>query len=152
MLIARENCFIRVFRSGQLNNFAQLTTAYLAAFVSPPHRGEPLDEYQQDIDLDTPADLVGITCNTSHCHGRYPPTWLSNLLVSSVLYVLAGLFWNLECIPGRGVVFAFMEEKWPGAETRSSFARVADLATLCMVLVGLLIGYFILDYLRSAPR
>ncbi len=63
-------------------------------------------------------------------HGRYPPTWLSNLVVSSVLYALAGLFWNLERIPGRGVVFAFMEDKWPRAETRSSFARVAGLLPL----------------------
>jgi hypothetical protein len=84
--------------------------------------------------------------------GRYPSTWALNLVVSSVLYFLAGLFWNLEWIPERGVVFAFMLEKWPCTESRSSFARVAGLAVLCMVLVSMMIGYFVLDYLRSAPR
>jgi hypothetical protein len=28
--------------------------------------------------------------------GHYPVTWWANLLASSVLYLCAGLFWNLD--------------------------------------------------------
>jgi hypothetical protein len=45
--------------------------------------------------------------------GRYPDTWAANLFASSVIYLAAGLFWNLEFRPGRGVIFSFMREGWP---------------------------------------
>jgi len=64
LLITPENRFIKAFRRGQFNNFAQLTMPYLAGFVRWPHQVALLDEYNQAVDLDTPADLVGITCNT----------------------------------------------------------------------------------------
>ena len=35
--------------------------------------------------------------------GVYPATWWANLCASSVLYLSAGLFWNLEWTPERGV-------------------------------------------------
>jgi hypothetical protein len=84
--------------------------------------------------------------------GQYPSTWLFNWIASSVLYVLAGLFWNLEWIPGRGVVFAFMQEPWPNETSRSSFVRVAGFAALLMLIVSLMIGYFVVDYVQTAPR
>ena len=34
--------------------------------------------------------------------GRYPPSWLANMLVSSILYLLAGLLWNVESLQTRG--------------------------------------------------
>lgn len=45
--------------------------------------------------------------------GEYPDTWLPNLFASSLIYLCAGLFWNLEWRPGRGVIFAFMRDGWP---------------------------------------
>jgi radical SAM superfamily enzyme YgiQ (UPF0313 family) len=66
LLITPENRFIRAFRQRQHNNFVQLTMPYLAGFVRPPHQVELVDEYNQSIDLDTDADLVGITCNTTN--------------------------------------------------------------------------------------
>jgi radical SAM superfamily enzyme YgiQ (UPF0313 family) len=71
LLITPENRFIRAFRRGQLNNFAQLTMPYLAAFVRRPHTVTLVDEYAQRIDLDAPADLVGITCNTPNAPHVY---------------------------------------------------------------------------------
>jgi radical SAM superfamily enzyme YgiQ (UPF0313 family) len=71
LLITPENRFIKAFRRGQLNNFVQLTMPYLAGFVRPPHRVALLDEYNQRIDLDAPADLVGITCNTPNASHVY---------------------------------------------------------------------------------
>jgi radical SAM superfamily enzyme YgiQ (UPF0313 family) len=71
LLITPENRFIKAFRRGQLNNFAQLTMPYLAGFVRKPHRVTLVDEYNQTVDLDAPADLVGITCNTPNARHVY---------------------------------------------------------------------------------
>jgi radical SAM superfamily enzyme YgiQ (UPF0313 family) len=71
LLITPENRFIRAFRRGQLNNFAQLTMPYLAAFVRSPHTVALLDEHAQEVDLEAPADLVGITCNTPNASHVY---------------------------------------------------------------------------------
>lgn len=45
--------------------------------------------------------------------GAYPNTWYPNLYASSLIYLCAGLFWNLEWQAGRGVIFAFMRDRWP---------------------------------------
>ncbi len=71
LLITPENCFIKAFRKGQLNNFAQLTMPYLAGFVRRPHQVALVDEYSQPVDPDAPADLVGITCNTPNARHVY---------------------------------------------------------------------------------
>ena len=71
LLITPENRFIKAFRRGQFNNFAQLTMPYLAGFVHRPHQVALVDEYNQQIDLDAPADLVGITCNTPNASHVY---------------------------------------------------------------------------------
>ncbi|MGA2255179.1 MAG: cobalamin-dependent protein, partial [Thermoguttaceae bacterium] len=71
LLITPENRFIRAFRQGQFNNFVQLTMPYLAGFVQPPHQVAIIDEYNQAICFDTPADLVGITCNTPNAGHVY---------------------------------------------------------------------------------
>jgi radical SAM superfamily enzyme YgiQ (UPF0313 family) len=71
LLITPENRFIRAFRHGQFNNFAQLTMPYLAGFVHAPHQVTIVDEYNQAICFDTPADLVGITCNTPNAGHVY---------------------------------------------------------------------------------
>jgi radical SAM superfamily enzyme YgiQ (UPF0313 family) len=71
LLVTPENRFIKAFRRGQFNNFAQLTMPYLAGFVRPPHRVALVDEYNQAIDLDAPADLVGLTCNTPNARHVY---------------------------------------------------------------------------------
>lgn len=52
--------------------------------------------------------------------GEYPMTWLANLFASSLIYLCAGLFWNLEHRPGRGVIFSFMESPWPCRPRHSS--------------------------------
>ena len=71
LLITPENRFIRAFRCGQFNNFAQLTMPYLAGFVRPPHQVSVVDEYNQTVCFDSPADLVGITCNTPNAGHVY---------------------------------------------------------------------------------
>jgi hypothetical protein len=56
--------------------------------------------------------------------GRYPVTWLPNIFLSSILYLAAGLFWNLEYIEGRGAIFAFMDKDWPALTRSGKFTRV----------------------------
>lgn len=62
--------------------------------------------------------------------GAYPATWLPNLFASSLIYLCAGLFWNLEWQPGRGVVFSFMKENWPARPEVSSPWRLLLYAAL----------------------
>ena len=45
--------------------------------------------------------------------GIYPFTWLSNIPVSSIMYLMAGLFWSLEIRENIiGATFSFMEDEW----------------------------------------
>ena len=57
--------------------------------------------------------------------GRYPDTWFANLFASSVIYLSAGLFWNLEYVPSRGVIFSFMREGWPSRPQQAPVWRFA---------------------------
>ena len=71
LLITPENAEIHRFRKRQFNNFTQLTMPYLAGFVDESrYRIRLVDEYNERIPLDCPADLVALTVNTpnaTHC-------------------------------------------------------------------------------------
>src|SRR5262249_48499038 len=71
LLITPENRFIKAFRRGQLNNFAQLTMPSPAGSARPPPRVALVDEYNQAVAPGAPADLVGITCNTPNASHVY---------------------------------------------------------------------------------
>ena len=74
--------------------------------------------------------------------GAYSPMWQENIYASSFLYLLAGLFWNLEWREGRGVTFAFLHQNWPSAPTAHSVRRI-----LWYILpVVLLVGWLFLDF------
>lgn len=62
--------------------------------------------------------------------GEYPSTWFANLFASSVIYLGAGLFWNLEWQRGRGVIFSFMREGWPSRPAESAFFRLLGYAII----------------------
>jgi hypothetical protein len=57
--------------------------------------------------------------------GSYPITWAPNIVASSVIYISAGLFWNLEWLAGRGVIFSFMRDGWPSRPATSAPWRFA---------------------------
>lgn len=77
-------------------------------------------------------------------HGYYPPTWLPNIVLSSILYFAAGLMWNLQRRPGRGVVFGFMEPDWPNPDLELGFRQIIWFALPIMILVTLLIAPFLI--------
>lgn len=76
--------------------------------------------------------------------GQYPITWLPNIFASSVLYVAAGLMWNLAWRPSRGVFLAFMEDGWPQAAAQANFIRILGYAMPFMILAAACIAYFVL--------
>lgn len=76
--------------------------------------------------------------------GSYPITWLSNIFASSVLYILAGLLWNLDWRKERGMIFSFMENDWPASSSHSVFPKVLLFALPIMALVTFLILFFFL--------
>jgi len=77
-------------------------------------------------------------------HGYYPPTWLPNIVLSSILYFAAGLMWNLQHKEGRGIVFGFMEADWPNPNRELGFRQVMWFALPIMLLVTAMIAPFLL--------
>ncbi len=73
----------------------------------------------------------------------YPPTWLPNIVLSSILYFAAGMMWNLQWREGRGVVFGFMEPGWPDPAYDLGFRKVIWFALPFMILVTLMIAPFL---------
>ena len=65
--------------------------------------------------------------------GEYPVTWSANLFASSVIYLCAGMFWNLEWQAGRGVIFSFMREGWPSRPAETPLWRLAIYAAVFAV-------------------
>ncbi len=76
-------------------------------------------------------------------HGYYPPTWLPNIVLSSILYFVAGLMWSLQKKEGRGVVFGFMEPGWPNPEYDLGFRQIFWFALPIMILVTAMIAPFL---------
>lgn len=74
--------------------------------------------------------------------GYYPLTWTSNIVASSFLYLMAGLLWNLEWQPGRGLHFAFMTIDWPQPPLQRSW-RVVWLALPIILVVAVMMGQFL---------
>lgn len=75
--------------------------------------------------------------------GYYPLTWLPNLFASSVLYLSAGLLWNLDWREERGVLFAFMHHGRPERVCTNVFPKIAMYAVLFMILAAGCIAPFL---------
>ena len=129
LLITPENRFLKAFRRGQFNNFTQLTMPYLAGFVRGPHQVELVDEYNQTVDLDAPADLVGITCNTPNASHVYELA--DAFRRRGRLVVLGGPHATLlpeEAMPhADAVVVGEAERTWPRVITDASAGRLQSL-------------------------
>ncbi len=76
--------------------------------------------------------------------GYYPLTWAPNIVASSFLYLMAGLFWSLEWRPGRGLQFGFVADDWPLPAPQRSW-RIVWLAFPIVLLVALLMGRFLME-------
>lgn len=76
--------------------------------------------------------------------GRYPNTWLPNIFASSVLYISAGLLWNLDWRAERGMTFSFMESDWPSVHPTSAFNKIFWVALPFMLIAAAAILYFVI--------
>lgn len=56
--------------------------------------------------------------------GNYPSTWLPNLLLSPILYLAAGLLWNLEVNEHGKASFSFFRSNWPETSPHRLSARL----------------------------
>lgn len=68
--------------------------------------------------------------------GFYPDSWLSNLLESSTLYLIAGAFWNLDWTSAGGWDLAFRGLEWPPRRPPPPFRRLALPVIAIMVITG----------------
>lgn len=75
--------------------------------------------------------------------GMYPMTWWANMAASSILYLLAGMLWNLEWRHGRGATFGFLEADWPNPAVRVELRRLLLYALPLMLLACALIVPFL---------
>ncbi|HZS38173.1 MAG TPA: hypothetical protein VFF06_15150 [Polyangia bacterium] len=57
--------------------------------------------------------------------GFYPDVWRENLAASSMLYLAAGLLWNLDWTPERKLHLAFRDPDWPAQRPPPPFRRIA---------------------------
>lgn len=76
--------------------------------------------------------------------GRYPPTWLPNIFLSSIMYMAGGLFWSLEYIEGRGVIFGFMDKRWPLLSKPGKFTHIIWYTLPFIILVSAMVLPFLL--------
>lgn len=65
----------------------------------------------------------------------YPVTWFWNLVVSSILYFCAGLFWNLET-QSRIVGFGFYRAHWPEKSKTNELQPLIKYLFLFMTIVA----------------
>ena len=77
--------------------------------------------------------------------GAYTTLWLANLYVSSLVYIAAGLMWNLIWIEGRGVIFGFMADDWPITDSEHKLSKIMFYIIPFALLVGVLIAAFIIE-------
>lgn len=68
--------------------------------------------------------------------GVFPPTSTPNLFASAILYVLGGLFFSLGQHDERGLVFVFMDARWPAWSGDRWTMRVAGRAAALMGLIA----------------
>lgn len=75
----------------------------------------------------------------------YPPTWLSNIALSSILYFCGGLWCNLNWTSERGVHFSFTnsDDKWFIVSHQRVFGKIIRKGWIYIAIVTLLCGTII---------
>jgi hypothetical protein len=80
--------------------------------------------------------------------GHYPATWLVNISASSILYISAGFFWNLDWKSEKGVFFSFSENDWPMPSYRTIFPKIFWFTLPFIALITLVILIFLYVYIN----
>lgn len=75
--------------------------------------------------------------------GAYTPRWLGNLILSSMIYLCAGLLWNLEAASRWSGTMSFLRDDWPSPPDDRRFAPVLITAIPLAALAFLLLVGFV---------
>jgi hypothetical protein len=78
--------------------------------------------------------------------GEYPLTWAANLPASSLLYLMAGLFWSFDHRAGKPQI-SFAQPEWPRPSSPGAFLRLLPWCAPMMALVSYLIVGFVFGWL-----
>jgi len=81
--------------------------------------------------------------------GVYPVTWWSNLLISSALYIAAGLLWNLDWESDRGTTFAFQWEDWYFHHSEAAFKKIIWITIPFMLFAAYSVLWFVWKNLKQ---
>lgn len=68
--------------------------------------------------------------------GHYTARWLGNLILSPIMYLSAGLLWNLEAKNRFFPTISFLREDWPMPPADKSFRPLLPIAFTIMLFVG----------------
>ena len=76
--------------------------------------------------------------------GRQSPSWVENMLASAILYLLAGLLWNIEWSRARGATLAFLHQDWlRTSEPRGSLRTLALALPIVLLVTALMLAVFL---------
>lgn len=74
--------------------------------------------------------------------GTYTQRWAGNLLLSGIIYLCAGYFWNLELTPQNKISFGFSRLDWPKPPANKKAGKVF----LFAIPIGLVALFFIVGF------
>jgi len=77
--------------------------------------------------------------------GIYPPTWSSNLILSSILYWAAGFLWSLAG-SSAGITFTFRQPEWFRMDGPVSYWRLLVYALPFILLAVVMTGAVIVSF------
>lgn len=75
--------------------------------------------------------------------GEYTSRWLGNLLLSPVIYVAAGLLWNLEAKDGGGFSLSFFRSDWPKPPSDKRFRPLFLISIPLIVIAAFVLIAFV---------
>ncbi len=75
--------------------------------------------------------------------GAYTPRWLGNLMLSPIIYVAAGLLWNLEAKTGGGFRLSFVRSDWPKPPVDRSFRPLILIAIPLIIIAAFVLTAFV---------
>lgn len=75
--------------------------------------------------------------------GHYTSRWLGNLCLSPIIYMAAGLLWNLEAKFVHGVSLSFLREDWPKPPVDKSFRSIWPLSLPLILIAAFVLVAFV---------
>jgi len=75
--------------------------------------------------------------------GFFPDSSLANLSISTGLYFLGGLFWNLTTLLNQWPTLAFLKESWPDKNIKLNYRSLLIVGLPFMILATITILFFV---------